>query len=87
MKIINGLSDDDYDDDNYYDDEENHIILISLIILLLLLLLNILMFTLIIASHADIHRPRNEIAAVASNCNKETINRSLFAQKIKERSK
>ena len=53
MKIIKGLSysGDDYEDDNYYDDEDNYIILISLIVLLLHLL-NILMFTLIVASHA-----------------------------------
>ena len=43
MKIIKGLS---------YDDEDNYVNLISLIVLLLHLLLNILMFTLIMASHA-----------------------------------
>ena len=49
MKIIRvSLSDEDCEDDNYYDN--NYVILI-----VLLLLLNILMFTLIMASHAETH--------------------------------
>ena len=57
MKIIRVyLSGDDYEDDNYYDDGENYFILISIMVLLLILIvINILMFTLIMASHADIH--------------------------------
>ena len=46
------LSDDDYKDDNYYDDADNYVILSRLIVLLLHLRLNILIFTLIMASHA-----------------------------------